>query len=141
MTESLRRVHPMLIGVQVDGQENQFLQALDSLIVDNSTDIRTAESSQTEPPPTGESSDLPWHSGHVIRPTWKVVKSRLEPPTIHIVTPPAPDRHVTLLVRESFHGARNTFGLLHTYKGVPSSIPDQPNGSDWIPSYQHPTTP
>lgn len=89
----------------------------------------------------GESSDLPRRSGRVIRPTWKVVESRLEPPTVHIVTPPAPDCHVTLLVRESFHGARNTFGLSRTYKGVPSSIPDQPNGSDWIPSYQHPTTP
>ena len=86
-------------------------------------------------------SNLPRRSGHVIRPTWKVIESRPEPPTVHVETPPAPDRHVVLLVRERFHGARNAFGLSQTYKGVPSSIPDHPNSSTYIPSYQHPATP
>ena len=108
--------------------------------MDSSTDTRVGESSQTDDTPTS-TSNLPRRSGRVIRPTWKVIESRLEPPTVHVETPPAPDRRVVLLVREKFHGARNEFGLSRTYKGVPSSIPDHPNSSTYIPSYQHPTTP
>ena len=60
---------------------------------------------------------------------------------MQIETPPGPARRVALLVRESFHRARNAFGLSRTYKGVPSSIPDQPHSDSWIPSYKHPETP
>ena len=42
----------------------------------------------------------------------------LEPPTMHFETPPAPDRRVVLLARETFRGERNAFGLSRTYKGV-----------------------
>lgn len=52
-----------------------------------------------------------------------------------------PERRVVLLVREAFHGARNSFGLSRTYKGTPSVIPDQPNPNVSIPSYHHPTPP
>lgn len=48
---------------------------------------------------------------------------------------------MVLLVRETFRGARNSFGLSRTYKGVPSFIPDQPNGATYIPSYRHPSPP
>jgi len=109
--------------------------------VDDGIDVGAAKSSQIEPPSTGESSDFLRRSGRVTRPTWKVVESRVEPPSVHIETPPAPDRRVTLLVRESFHGTRNAFGLSRTYKGIPSSIPDQPDGSGSIPPYQHPAIP
>jgi len=132
-------VCPILIGYQADAQENQLLQALDSLILDNDANTGAGESSQTEDPPTSEPSGLPRRSGRIIRPTWKVIESRLEPPTVHVETPPALGRRVVLLVRESFHGLRNSFGLARTYKGVPSSIPDQPNGGTYIPSYNHPT--
>jgi len=111
---------------------------LDSLILDDDTETGAGASNQAEPSPV---SDLPRRSGRVIRPTWKVVESRPEPPTVHIETLPAPNRRVTLLVRERFDGVRNAFGLSRTYKGVPSSIPDQPNSSEYIPSYGHPATP
>jgi hypothetical protein len=83
--------------------------------------------------------DLPRRSGRVTRPTWKVVESQLEPPTVHIDPPPPPKRHIMLLVRELFSRVRNVFGLSRTYKGVPSSIPDLPNTESFIPSYTHPT--
>ena len=62
---------------------------------------------------------------------------------MHVQPPPSPHptRHVTLLVREIFRGVRNTFGLSRTYKGTPSSIPDQPNASEYISSYKPPVAP
>ena len=127
----------MLTGYQADEQENQFLRALDSLILDD-VDTAVDETSQAEGTPAG---NLPRRSRRTIRPTWKVTESRPEPPTIHIETPAAPDRRVVLLVREAFHGTQNAFGLSRTYKGVPSAIPDQPNSNTYIPSYEHPTLP
>ena len=101
----------------------------------------TEEIGQTEDPPTGEPSNLPRRSGRIIRPTWKVIDSRPEPPAIHVETPPMLGRRVVLLAREIFCGARNTFGLSRTYKGVPSFVPDQPDCNTYIPSYRHPTPP
>ena len=75
----------------------------------------------------------------MVRPTWKVIESQLEPPTVRIEPPHTPLRRVTLLVRETFSQVRNAFGLSRTYKGVPSSIPDLPNNESFIPSYTHPT--
>lgn len=58
---------------------------------------------------------------------------------MHIEPPPqATERRVVLLVREHFHAERNSFGLSRTYKGTPSSIPDQPSSAAYIPSYSHP---
>lgn len=80
---------------QAGEQENQFLQALDALILDD-TNTETGESGQTEVPTAGL-GDLPRRSGRVIRPTWKVVESRPEPPTTHIEAPPTLARRVVLL--------------------------------------------
>lgn len=110
---------------------------LDTIISDNDG---TGENDQPNVSPPGEHVNLPRRSGRVIHPTWKVIESRLEPPTVHVEAP-TPTRRVTLLVRESFHGARNSFGLSRTYKGVPSSVPDQPNSNMYIPSYNHPVPP
>lgn len=115
------------------------MQALDAIILDDTN--TGAGTSQTENSPMGEPDDPPRRSGRIIRPTWKVVQSRLEPPTAHVETQPAPERRVFLLVRETFRGARNLFGLSRTYKGTPSSIPDQPHSNTYIPSYRHPTPP
>jgi hypothetical protein len=60
---------------------------------------------------------------------------------VNVEPPPGLGRRVVLLVRESFRGIRNAFGLARTYKGVPSSIPDQPDSSTYIPSYNHPSPP
>ena len=106
---------------QADGREHQFLQVLDSLISDDSAEAGTGgESNQNEDPPTDTPCGLLRPSGRTIRPTWKVIESRLEPPTVHIETSPNPNRRVVLLVRESFHGTQNAFGLARTYKGVAS---------------------
>ena len=119
--------------------ENQLLHALDAIILDDTN--AEAGTSTTEGPPADEPGDLPRRSGRVIRPTWKVVQSRLEPPTVHVEVPPTLERRVILLVRESFHRVRNSFGLSRTYKSTPSSIPDQPTSSSYIPSYRHPAPP
>lgn len=126
----------MIFRQQAGEPEDQLFQALDAIILDD-TDTG-AGTSQVEEAPAGELENAPRCSGRIIRPTWKVIQSRLEPPTVRVETPPIPERRVTLLVRESFHGARNSFGLSRTYKGTPSSIPDQPNGDEYIPSYRHP---
>ena len=102
---------------------------------------RASEASSSEGPSVHRSSDLPRRSGRVIRPTWKVIESRLEPPTVHIEPPQPSQRRVFLLVRETFQGGRNSFGLSRTYKGIPSSIPDQPDPTAYIPSYHPPTPP
>ena len=104
-------------------------------------DIGTGEDVQIEPSSSGTPSDPPRRSGRAIHPTWKVIESRPEPPAVYIEPPPPPIPRVTLLVREIFRGVRNAFGLSRTYKGTPSSIPDQPYASDYIPSYARPTTP
>ena len=44
-----------------------------------------------------------------------------------------------LLACQLFSQVRNTFGLLRTYKGVPTSIPNLPNSESFIPTYTHPT--
>ena len=88
-----------------------------------------------------EPGDHPRRSGRIIRPTWKVIQSTLEPPTVRVETPPVPERRVTLLVRESFHSMEDSFGLVRTYKGTPSSVPDQPHSDTYIPSYRHPALP
>ena len=84
---------------QVDGQETEFLQALDDLNLDDAN-AGMGETTQTDPFP----NNLPWRSGRIIRPTWKVIESRPEPPTVHVETPPVLNRRVSLLVRETFHG-------------------------------------
>jgi hypothetical protein len=96
----------------------------------------TAEGTTSQGPDT-----LPRRSGRVIRPTRKVIESAPEPPTIQIEEPSAPERRVVLLVRETFQGTQNSFGLSRIYKGTPSAIPDQPNASTYVPSYNHPTPP
>ena len=106
---------------------------MDGLISDDA-DTGAGEAIQSEDP-----NNLPRRSGRIIRPTWKVTQSMPEPPTVRAKTPPAPGRRVFLLVRETFHGIRNAFGLSRTYKGVPSSIPDRPNSTAEIPSYVHPS--
>ena len=121
---------------QFDGQESEFLQALDAIISNDDTNDAAGESSQAEPPSQG-----PRRSGRVTRPTQKVIESQLEPPTVHVEESPATSRRVVLLVRETFHDAQNAFGLSRTYKGKPSSIPDRPNSCTYIPTYQHPTPP
>jgi hypothetical protein len=111
-----------------------LLQALDAIILDE-TDTAGGVTGQTGP------ETLPRRSGRIICPSWKVIESRPEPPTIRIEPPPAPERRVVLLVREHFDGMQNSFGLSRTYKGTPSIIPDQPNSSTYIPSYHHPIPP
>lgn len=120
--------------------EDQLLQALDTIISEDSN--AEAGSDQTEGTSTDRQDNLPRRSGRIIRPTWKVIQLRPEPPTAHVEPiHPTAERRVTLLVQESFHGARNSFGLSRTYKGTPSSIPDQPSSDVYIPSYHHPTPP
>lgn len=140
MAEPLCRVHLTLVDCQADKNKNQFLQALDSFISNDDTETGTGENSQIEGSPVGGPSGLPWRSGRTIHPTWKVIESRLEPPTMHLEAPPTPDRRV-VLIRETFHGARNVFGLARVYKGIPSSIPDQPGSNTYIPLYCHPVPP
>ena len=107
-----------------DGQESEFLQAPDPIISNDDTNDGAGESCQAEPP-----FKSPRRSGRVTRPTQKVIESQLEPPTVHVEESPATSRCEVPPVRESFHDAQNAFGLSRTYKGTPSSIPDQPNSS------------
>lgn len=121
------------------GEYDNFIQALDDLTTGDTTTGDGQSSNTGQDIPSGGSTDLPRRSGRVTRPTWKVIKSQLEPLTMHIDPPPSPERRVMLLVRQRFSRVRNTFGLSRTYKGVPSSIPDLPNSESFIPSYIHPT--
>ena len=93
----------------METDEDNLLQALDDIIVDDENSS-TNENSQGRGPDTSQ----PRRSGRVIRPTWKVIESKLEPPVVHIES--APPRRVVLLAREQFHAERNSFGLARTYK-------------------------
>ena len=125
-------LRPFKVQCSLHYQENNLLQALNTIISDE-TDTTAGE--------TGEPDSFPRRSGRIIRPTWKVIDSRPEPPTVCIEPPSAPERWVVLLVRETFHGAQNSFGLSRIYKGTPSAIHDQLHGSTSIPSYIHPVPP
>jgi hypothetical protein len=78
----------------------------------------------------------------VRRPTWKVAQAQLEPVPVHLdfVEPqaPWPVPRVQLLVRPKHSQPRDAFGLSRSYKGVPSSIPDNPGALSFIPGYSHP---
>ena len=78
----------------------------------------------------------------VRRPTWKVIQAELEPAPVHVEflepPPPRPVPRVRLLVRPTYSQDRDVFGLSRSYKGVPSSIPDTPAASSYIPGYSHP---
>lgn len=51
---------------------------------------------------------------------------------------PQPIPRVQLLVRPTYSQSRDAFGLSRSYKGVPSSIPDNPEALSYIPGYSHP---
>ena len=76
------------------------------------------------------------------RPTWKVTQTQLEAAPVHLDLPepqaPRPIPRVQLLVRPTHHQTRDAFGLSRSYKGVPSSIPDNPGALSYIPGYSHP---
>jgi hypothetical protein len=81
-------------------------------------------------------------SERVRRPTWKVIQANLDAVPVHVDLPepptPLPTPRVRLLLRPSYTQQRNTFGLSRSYKGVPSSVPDQPSALSYIPGYIHP---
>ena len=80
-------------------------------------------------------------SGRVRRPTWKVTQAQPEtiPVRLEFVEPTArPVPRVQLLVRPTHSQGRDSFGLSRSYKGVPSSIPDDPGALSYIPGYTHP---
>jgi hypothetical protein len=89
-----------------------------------------------------EDADGLRHSQRVRRPTWKVIQAQLSdgvPFTIKIPEEPTPQsQHVRLLVRPTHIQERNAFGLARAYKGIPSSVPDQPSAQSYIPEYSHP---
>ena len=78
----------------------------------------------------------------VRRPTWKVIEAQPEPVPVCIdfFEPQAlrPITRVQLLVRPIHSQSRDSFGLSRSYKGVPSSIPDDPGALSYIPGYSHP---
>jgi hypothetical protein len=78
----------------------------------------------------------------VRRPTQKVVQAQLEAIPVHLDLPelqtPRPLPRVQLLVRPTYSQSRDAFGLSRSYKGVPSSIPDNPGALSYIPGYSHP---
>lgn len=81
-------------------------------------------------------------SERVRRPTWKVVQAQPKavPVNIEFPEPPAqrPIPRVQLLVRPTHTQNRDSFGLSRSYKGVPSSIPDDPGALSYISGYSHP---
>jgi len=92
-----------------------------------------------------ESTDNPGglrHSERVRRPTWKVIQAQPEAVPVHVDFPEPPvlrpTPRVRLLVRPTYSENRDAFGLSRSYKGVPSSIPDNPGASSYIPGYSHP---
>ena len=78
----------------------------------------------------------------VRRPTWKVVQAQLEAVPVQVDFPEPqtlrPIPRVQLLVRPTYSQDRDAFGLSRSYKGVPSSIPDNPAALSYIPGYSHP---
>lgn len=107
------------------------LEELDEHHVDSTEDVAP-----------GENPDGLRRSDRVRRPTWKVVQANLDPIPVHVDIPepetPRPTPHVHLFVRPSYTQERNTFGLSRSYKGIPSSVPDQPGALSYIPGYVHP---
>ena len=81
-------------------------------------------------------------SERVRRPTWKVAQANLDAVPVHVDIPESPalqhTPHVRLLLRPSYTQERNAFGLSRSYKGTPSSVPDQPGALSYIPRYVHP---
>ena len=78
----------------------------------------------------------------VRRPTWKVIQAQSEAVPVHVDFPEPPTLRptprVNLLVRPTYSQDRDAFGLSRSYKGVPSSIPDNPSALSYIPGYSHP---
>ena len=119
--------------------------ALEELNSDH-TQLPLSNTSTSELPPPDESPDGVRRGERVRRPTWKVVQAQLDAiPVVADVpeqqTPPPTENtipRVHLLVRPTHTQERNTFGLSRSYKGIPSSIPDQPNAQAYIPGYSHP---
>ena len=85
------------------------------------------------------------HRGErVRRPTRKVIQAQLDaiPVAVDIPEPQTLQLpRVRLLLRPTHVQERNSFGLSRSHKGVPSSIPDQPNTGSYIPDYSHPEPP
>ena len=88
-------------------------------------------------------SDGLHRSERVQRPTQKVVQAQPEPVPIHLdLSEPQTSRpvpRVQLLVRPTYSQSRDAFGLSRSYKGVPSSVPDDPKALSYVPGYSHPT--
>ena len=78
----------------------------------------------------------------VRRPTRKVIEAQLEPTPVCLDFPepqiPRPITRIQLLVRPIYSQPRDPFGLSRSYKGVPSSIPDNPGALSYILGYSHP---
>ena len=88
-------------------------------------------------------SDCPRRGSRVRRPTWKVRQAQADEATPVFVDPPEPPApptvpRVQLLVRQAYTQGFDVFGLSRCYKGIPSSIPDSPDGPSYIPGYSHP---
>ena len=93
-------------------------------------------------PEPAENPDGLRHGERVWRLTWKVIQSQLEATPVHLDLPEPqtlrPIPRVQLLVRPTYSQTRDMFGLSRSYKGVPSSIPDNPGALSYIPGYSHP---
>ena len=91
---------------------------------------------------SSENPDGLRRSERIRRPTWKVMQANLDAVPVHVDIPepptPQPTPRVHLLVRPSYTQRRNAFGLSRSYKGIPSSVPDQPGALSYIPGYAHP---
>lgn len=81
-------------------------------------------------------------SERIRRPTQKAIQAQPEAPPAHLDLPelqaPRLAPRVQLLVRETHSQDRDAFGLSRSYKGIPSTVPDSPNASSFIPGYSHP---
>ena len=75
-------------------------------------------------------------------PTWKVIQAQSEAILVHVDFPEPPTLQptpcVNLLVCPTYSQDHDAFGLSHSYKGVPSSIPDNLSALSYIPGYSHP---
>lgn len=71
-----------------------------------------------------------------------MIQAQLEAVPVHLDLPepqiPHPVPRVQLLVRPTYSQSCDAFGLSRSYKGVPSSIPDNPDALSYIPGYSHP---
>jgi hypothetical protein len=115
---------------------------LEELNPDNAQPTSTSNDTSECFPPDENPNGLR-RGERVRRPTWKVVQAQLDAIPVTVDTPeqptetPQPPR-VHLLLRPTHVQERNAFGLSRSYKGIPSSIPDQPNAQSYIPEYSHP---